>query len=137
MRRSFRLHPGIRSACPDASVVTRGGGGMGSIVPRPRSANWRTWSATRSIATGWLILYGTFLHGISQAAMLQLMSVKEDSPGAVTATVSVHADVTPNAADFQLLFDGKNDVKATEVKPASSSLLETSVILCIDQSGSM
>jgi pSer/pThr/pTyr-binding forkhead associated (FHA) protein/Mg-chelatase subunit ChlD len=84
-----------------------------------------------------LILHGTFLYGISQAAVLQLMSVKENSPGAVTATVGVHTGATPNAADFQLLFDGKNDVKATEVKPASSSLLETSVILCIDQSGSM
>ena len=77
------------------------------------------------------------LCGISQAASLQLMSTKETTPGAVTATVGVHLAGTPKPSEFLLRFDQTSAFQANEVKQASSSALETSVILCIDQSGSM
>jgi hypothetical protein len=77
------------------------------------------------------------LCGFSQAAPLQLMSAKEATPGAVTATVGVHVAGTPKPSEFLLRFDQTNAFQAREVKQASSSALETSVILCIDQSGSM
>jgi hypothetical protein len=44
---------------------------------------------------------------------------------------------TPKTSEFQLRFDEKNELQAEEIKPASPSFLETSVILCVDQSGSM
>ncbi len=65
------------------------------------------------------------------------MSTKETAPGAVTATVGVHLAGTPKPSEFLLRFDQKSAFQANEVKQASSSALETSVILCIDQSGSM
>lgn len=75
--------------------------------------------------------------GVSHAAKVQLFSVKEKPAGVVTITTGVSAGGTPNAADFQLRFDEKNVFPATEVKPVSPAVLETSVILCVDQSGSM
>jgi Mg-chelatase subunit ChlD len=91
----------------------------------------------RAVGTAGAIATLITLCGLSYAGPIQLMSVKEASPGAVTATVGIHTGGTPNASDFHLLLDEKNEIKAGEVKPASSSLLETSVILCVDQSGSM
>ncbi|WP_177171808.1 FHA domain-containing protein [Nitrosovibrio tenuis] len=89
--------------------------------------------ATRLIAAASLVA----LCGFSHAATLQLMSVKEDSPGDVTVTVGVHTGGTPSASEFSLRFDEKNEFQAREVKSASPALLESSVILCVDQSGSM
>ena len=62
---------------------------------------------------------------------------RRHTPGAVTATVGVHVAGTPKPSEFLLRFDQTNAFQANEVKQASSSALETSVILCIDQSGSM
>ncbi|HET7062586.1 MAG TPA: FHA domain-containing protein [Nitrosospira sp.] len=117
MRQSFHL-------CSPASFAFRNALGVRSTIARAGG----TVCTTVTLIT---------LCGFSFAGQLQLMSVKETSPGAVTATVGVRTGGTPNASDFQLLLDGKNEIKAGEVKPASSSLLETSVILCVDQSGSM
>lgn len=75
--------------------------------------------------------------GVSHAAKLQLFSVKEEPAGVVTITTGVFAGGTPSASDFQLRFDEKNVFEAKEVRPVSPAALETSVILCVDQSGSM
>ncbi|SEL12736.1 vWA domain-containing protein [Nitrosovibrio tenuis] len=79
----------------------------------------------------------TSIFGVSLAATMQLISVKEVSPGVVLATVRLLTAELPNASDFWLRFNGKSAIRAKEVKPAQSVPPETSVIFCIDQSTSM
>ncbi|MBA4142879.1 MAG: FHA domain-containing protein [Nitrosospira sp.] len=74
---------------------------------------------------------------ICYADKLKLLSVQEKAPGTVTATIAVFAGDTPNAADFRLRFDEKTAIPAKEVKVVAPAELETSVILGVDQSGSM
>jgi hypothetical protein len=70
------------------------------------------------------------------AGELQLLSVKEQSPGTVVATAAILAGGTPRAADFRLKVNG-HAVDGSDIKPASAVVLDTSIILEIDQSGSM
>lgn len=94
---------------------------------------WAIPRAIRLVSMGSLMA----LCGFSHAAPLQLMSVKEDPPGTVTATVGVYTGGTPSPSQFQLRFDERNELQAKEVKSVNSSMLETSVILSVDRSGSM
>lgn len=101
------------------------------------SACTRMTDSFSMMARAVVVMVALMTCGTLQAAKLQLMSVKEASPGAVTATVGISGGGTPTAPDFQLRFDEKNTIPAREVRAVPAENLETSVILCIDQSGSM
>jgi Mg-chelatase subunit ChlD len=73
----------------------------------------------------------------SYATKLQLLSVQENPPGVVTATLAISAGGIPNASAVQLLFDEKTAIKAEEVKVVAPDMLQTSIIIAVDQSGSM
>ncbi|WP_052494154.1 FHA domain-containing protein [Nitrosospira sp. NpAV] len=75
--------------------------------------------------------------GAVHASEFQVFSVKEDPAGTVIATTGIFTGTTPSAPAFELRFDDKPAIQASEVKPAPSVALETSMILCVDQSGSM
>lgn len=77
------------------------------------------------------------MEGAVHASEFQVFSVKENPAGTVVATTGIFTGTTPGASAFELRFDGKPAIQAGEIKPASSAALETSMILCIDQSGSM
>jgi hypothetical protein len=79
------------------------------------------------------ILMGGAVH----ASEFQVFSVKENPAGTVVATTGIFTGTTPSAPAFELRFDDRPAIQASEVKPAPSVTLETSMILCIDQSGSM
>lgn len=75
--------------------------------------------------------------GAGHASEFQVFSVKENPAGTVVATIGIFTGTTPGASAFQLRFDDKPAIQASEVKPKPSVALETSMILSIDQSGSM
>jgi hypothetical protein len=77
------------------------------------------------------------ISGLSDAATLQLISVREVSSGVVSATVGLFTAEVPKPSDFWLRFDGRNPIRAKEIKHTRSVSHETSVIFCIDQSNSM
>jgi Mg-chelatase subunit ChlD len=79
---------------------------------------------------------GLLAYESARAGEFQLLSVKEHAPGAVVATTAIFTGETPRAAAFRLKVNG-HAVQASDLKPASSVVLETTVILEIDQSGSM
>lgn len=86
----------------------------------------------------WAISVFAFpVDGYVQASEFQIFSVKESPAGTVVATTGIFTETTPSASAFQLRFDDKRAIQASEVKPAPSVSLETSAILCVDQSGSM
>lgn len=74
---------------------------------------------------------------LSHAAAVQLISVKEVSPGVVSATVGLFTAESPKPADFWLRFDERGAIRARKVKPGPSALPQASVIFCIDQSSSI
>jgi hypothetical protein len=78
-----------------------------------------------------------FTYGYVHAGELQVFSVKENPAGTVVATAGIFAETAPSASAFQLRFEDNLAIQANEVKPAPSFAPETSVILCVDQSGSM
>jgi Mg-chelatase subunit ChlD len=80
-----------------------------------------------------LLAYG--FAGFANAGEFQLFSVKESPPGTVVATAAILTGDNPRAAAFQLRVND-HAVEASDIKP-SSVMLETSIILEIDQSGSM
>jgi hypothetical protein len=82
------------------------------------------------------LAYGFLLQGLAHAAEFQLLSVKEQPPGTVVATTAIFTGDTPRAAAFRLKVN-EHTVDASDIKPASSVVPGTSIILEIDQSGSM
>ena len=75
--------------------------------------------------------------GVCYAEKFQLLSVQESSPGVVAARVAIFAGGAPNASDFRLRFNEKTEIKADEVRAVAPAMLQTSVIVAVDQSGSM
>ncbi len=75
--------------------------------------------------------------GFARASEFQVFSVKENPAGTVIATIGIFTGDTPAASAFKLKLDDKTMVPAREVKPAKTSELPTSIILCVDQSSSM
>ncbi len=75
--------------------------------------------------------------GYARASEFQVFSVKENPAGTIVATIGVFTGDTPAASAFKLKLDDKNVIPAREVKPAATSELPTSIILCVDQSSSM
>lgn len=73
----------------------------------------------------------------SYATKLQLLSAQENPPGVVTATLAISAGGVPKATDVQLRFDEETVIKAEEVKAVAPDMLQTSIIVAADQSGSM
>lgn len=84
-----------------------------------------------------LLAFSFLTLGPVQAGGLQVFSVKENPPGTVSATVGLFADTMPSPAAFRLRLDDKTTIPAGEVKTAASFTPEMSVIICVDQSGSM
>ncbi len=76
------------------------------------------------------------ISGLSHAATVQLISVREISSGVVSATVGLFTAEPPNPSDFWLRFDERSAIRAKKVGPAQSVSPET-VIFCIDQGNSM
>jgi Mg-chelatase subunit ChlD len=101
---------------------------------------WRTLGcgpAGRKTAIASLFLAWGFLpHGFVHAGEFQLLSVSEHPPGTVVATVAILTGDNPRAAAFRLKVN-EHSVEASDIKPASAVALDTSIILEIDQSGSM
>lgn len=78
-----------------------------------------------------------FTYGYVHASELQVFSVKEKTAGTVVATAGLFTETAPSASAFQLRFENGHAIQASEIKPAPSFPLERSVILCVDQSGSV
>ena len=78
-----------------------------------------------------------FTYGYVHASELQVFSVKEKTAGTVVATAGLFTETAPSASAFQLRFENGHAIQASEIKPAPSFPLERSVILCVDQSGSI
>jgi pSer/pThr/pTyr-binding forkhead associated (FHA) protein len=74
---------------------------------------------------------------LSYATKLQVLSAQENPAGAVTVTLAIFAGVVPKASDVQLRFGEKTVIKAEEVKAVAPDVLQTSIIIAVDQSGSM
>ncbi|MGH8684363.1 MAG: FHA domain-containing protein [Nitrosospira sp.] len=95
-------------------------------------------SRTGLTSLTWLTaVISILIGGSGHASELQVFSVKENPAGTVVAKTGIFTEVAPSASAFQLRFDDKHATRASEVRPAPSSAVETSVILCVDQSGSM
>ncbi len=88
----------------------------------------------------WLTSLWIFSTGLALGADLQIVSVKEASPGSVVATVRT-ADSQPPATAFHLHFPNSptRDVVANQVTPVTdlASAQPTAVIVGVDRSGSM
>lgn len=84
-----------------------------------------------------LLAVSLLMLGQAQAAELQIFSVAEKPAGTVSATIGVFSGTAPDAAAFRLRLDDKATIPASEIKPAPSFVPQKSVIICIDQSGSM
>jgi Mg-chelatase subunit ChlD len=80
--------------------------------------------------------YGFLPYGLTHAGEFQLLSVNEHPPGTVAATVAILAGDNPRATAFRLKVN-EHTVDANDIKPASAVAFDTSIILEIDQSGSM
>jgi Mg-chelatase subunit ChlD len=107
------------------------------------SVLWRALAAAFISLTGHgaavvtlLLACGFLPHGAVRAGEFQLLSVKEQPPGTVVATAAILTGSTPRAGDFRLKVNG-HAVGGSDIKPASAVVLDTSIILEIDQSGSM
>lgn len=79
----------------------------------------------------------TTMEAKAYAGEFQVLSVNENSVGAVIATIAIFTGEAPAASAFKLKFDDKTAIPAKEVKPATTAELPTSIILCVDQSSSM
>jgi Mg-chelatase subunit ChlD len=82
------------------------------------------------------LAYGFLPQGLAHAGEFQLFSVKEQPPGTVIATAAILTGDIPRAAAFRLKVN-EHTVDASDIKPASPVVFGTSIILEIDQSGSM
>ncbi|MGF6754532.1 FHA domain-containing protein [Paraburkholderia sp. GAS42] len=110
------------------------------VEPHPHAMRNAAWwlHHLRAVVTGVLLVAS----GAVLAVDPQVVSIEQVKPGSVVATIRT-ADPKPSTTAFHLLFPGaapdQQDIVATDITPVTNASADTAttVIVCVDHSGSM
>lgn len=68
---------------------------------------------------------------------LEVLSVRENGPGAIVARVSFTGGEVPQKSSLRLIFDDQHAFPAVDVKPVAATPLSAQIVVLVDHSGSM